>query len=344
VMAGARPLVTMIATGGTISTTTGPTGESAATLSGGDLRARVAIAGIDLVSRDIDRRPSWSLSPTEMASIATTARDLARSTALGGVVITHGTTTLELTAFLCSLFVDAPAPVVLTGAMRRADDAEPDGPRNLEDAIRVAADPGARDLGPLVVFAGRILSAGSVWKAHRTDRDAFVDLAGDVGRVSGATISIDRRAVRRPTFSGRLDDRVRLVKATPGERGDLIEAAARPPARGLVIEALPGVGGIPPDMLPAIRRVAGRMPIVIAPRSPYGTSPEVPTGGTTEPLAGLGLLSAGSLTAEQAVLLLMAALADGEDDRDARRRFQAAASAHAPGSSSRPEMRRNDGA
>jgi L-asparaginase len=324
------PLVTLIATGGTISTTTNASGKSAATLTASDLEALARLAGVRLVARDADRRASWMLSPGDMAGIAVAARDAAAGTASGGVVVTHGTTTLEGTAFLCDLFLAGDAPIVLTGAMRRADDPEPDGPANLADAIRVAADPKARGLGALVVFAGRILSGGSVWKAQRTDRDAFVDLAGDVGRVTGSEVVISRSVPRRPVFSGRIDERVGFVKAVPGARGELIDAALAGDARGLVIEALPGAGGIPPGMLPALARASATLPVVLASRAPYGVQSGTPTGGTGEPLAGLALLSAGSLTAEQALLLLMVALADGRNDTEVRARFRAAASNHEP--------------
>jgi len=329
VAAEAAPLVTLIATGGTISTTTDGTGRSAPTLSARDLEDLSRSTGVRLEARDVDRRPSWTLGPADMAAIAIAARDAARTTD-AGVVVTHGTTTLEGTAFLADLVLDTDAPVVLTGAMRRADDPEPDGPANLAAAIRVAADPCARGLGALVVFAGRILAAGSVWKAHRTDLDAFVDLAGDVGRVTAASVVVSRSVPRRPTFSGRLDERVAFVKAVAGGGGEAIDAARASGARGLVVEALPGAGGIPPAMLPALAAAAEGIPVVIASRAPYGRMPDRPTGGTGEPLAGLDLISAGGLTAEQGWLLLMAALADGDDDRDVRARFRAVASFQGP--------------
>jgi L-asparaginase len=325
----AGPLVTLIATGGTISTTTDARGRSAPTLTGRDLEGIAGVVGARLVSRDADRRPSWSLTPDDMAMIAVTARDVARESereeGRGGVVVTHGTTTLEYTAFLADLFLDVDTPVVLTGAMRRADDAKADGPGNLRDAIRVAADPRARGLGALVVFAGRILSGASVWKAHRNDRDAFADLAGDVGRVDATNMAIERTVRRRPIFSGRIDDRVAFVKAVPGAGGELIDAAVATGVRGLTVEAMPGAGGIPPGMVPSLARAATRIPVVVASRAPYGILPAVPTGGTGDPLAGLDLLSAGSLSAEHAFLLLMAALGDGTNDAEVRARFRAAA-------------------
>jgi L-asparaginase/Glu-tRNA(Gln) amidotransferase subunit D len=91
---------------------------------------------------------------------------------------------------------------------------------------------------------------------------------------------------------------------------------------GLVVEALPGAGGIPPGMLLALVDVARRLPVVIAPRAPFGRLPPNPTGGTGEPLADAPFLSCGPLTAEQAWLLLMLVLGEHPDTDAARARFE----------------------
>jgi L-asparaginase len=322
-MTGTVPrIVTLLSTGGTVSTTT-TAGRSAPTLTSRALAALVDMPDIGIVPRDLRREPSWALGPGDMAAIALAARDAARATRGGGVVVTHGTTTLEYTAFLADLVLDSDTPVVFTGAMRRADEADADGPANLRDAVRVSVSPDARGLGALVVFAGHIISGQSAWKAQRVDRDAFVDCAGEVGRVGEGGIEIRRRVARRPLFSGRLEERVMLIKAVPGGDGRLVDAVAGSEVRGLVIEGLPGSGAIPPGLLDAVARAAERLPVVVASRSPCGTLPPAPTGGTGEPLRGLDLLSAGSLTAEQAWLLLMASLGDAADAEDARSRFRA---------------------
>jgi L-asparaginase len=326
--------IAILTTGGTIATTNDPsTGRSSPTLG-----VRVAdladVEGIKVVSEEVSSVPSWRLDPLEMARIARRAVTYAERAGVDGVVVTHGTTTLEYTAFLVHMLLGSDTPVVLTGAMRRADDREPDGPANLRDAALTAAGFEARGLGALVVFAGRILGGGRVWKANRSDRDAFVDLSGrDVGSIRAGTITIDDRPARLHPFDGELEPRVRLVKLTPGTDGADIESAAVRGARGLVVEALPGSGGVPPGALEALSSVADRMPVVVASRAPFGRQPDAPTGGTGEPLAGLPLLSARSLSAEQAWLLLMLVLGESPDfDPAARERFNTvAAGASAPG-------------
>lgn len=319
--------VRLLTTGGTISTKVDPkTGHSAPTL-GPEVGRLAGVEGVVVSVEEVTSQPSWMFDPPEMARIARRAAAAAEDATTSGVVVTHGTTTLEYTAFLVDLFLQAETPVVLTGSMRRADDAAPDGPSNLHDALLVASSPEARGLGGLVVFAGKILAGGHVWKARRSEDDAFVDLRGRlVGTVRDGNVDISDRPSRPGSFSGEIEPRVSFVKVTPGTSGDAIVAAARSPIMGMVIEALPGSGGIPPKALTAVREVAQRIPVVIASRAPFGRQSDIPVGGTGEPLEGISLLSAGRLSAEQSWLLLMVVLAEtNRDGSDLRERFAAVA-------------------
>ena len=325
-----RPAVVLLTTGGTVSTEIdATTARSRPSLDAASLASLVRRRDIEVRAMEVARRASWELDPLDMLRIATAARDAAGDPTVSGVVVTHGTTTMEYTAFLTDLLLEGDRPVVFTGAMHRSDDPRPDGPGNLRDAIRVAAWPEASGLGCLVVFSGRIMAASSVWKARRAGTDAFVDLAGDVGAVSTRTIRMLRRPERLPAFTAVLAPEVVLVKAVPGAGGHLIDAALQAPVRGLVVEALPGAGGIPPGMRPALVAAARQVPVVIASRAPYGSLPPEPTGGTGEPLHGSRILSAGRFTAEQAFVLLMIILgahADAEAAREAYKKAVATAS------------------
>ena len=307
--------VRLLATGGTIATTTDPaTGRSAPTL-GPDVAALAAVDGVEVTVEVLAGEPSWALSPADMVAIAGRAAAVAREPGVDGVVVTHGTTTLEYTAFLADLLVDGDVPVVLTGAMRRADDPDPDGPANLRDSIAVAASAEARGSGAMVVFAGRIIAGRHVWKADRSRVDAFVDLSGARRTCAdlSAGLSLGRRK-SRIGFRPAIEPNVGFVKVVPGSSGAMIDAALAAGPTGLVIEALPGSGGITPWALPALSAAAARIPVVIASRAPFGTQARVPTGGTGEPLVGIPLLSAGRLSAEAAWLLLMVVLGQGPQD------------------------------
>jgi len=300
-------------TGGTIATVTMPNGTTAPEASPDGL-----ISGLseDVGPVRLEPRapmPSWAFGPEDMLSIALRIREIARQHDTAGLVVTHGTSTMEYTAYLSELFLDTAFPVVFTGAMRAADDAVGDGPDNLRHACALARESGAARLGVVICFNGEILSSRDAYKKHRRDRVAFEDLRGRVGTVSAGRIAIERQPVRTPPLNGSIDSSVAVVKAYPGSNGATIDAVVAGGAKGVVVEGLPGVGGIPVAMQEALRRHAvGGVQIVVSSRAPSGDIPSPPTGGTGEPLADMGLLSAGSLTTEKAWVLLMACLGQSE--------------------------------
>lgn len=311
-------IVRLLATGGTIATI----GTGAAARPALDAGALGVASGLAVETEQVSQQPSWALGPEDMWRLAIRVRDVAGEDGVAGVVVTHGTSTLELSAFLADLYLAGDVPVVFTGAMRRADDPAPDGPTNLRASIELAGSAQARGLGVLVCFAGEILSAREAWKAERSAERAFIGLAGGVGRMGSDGPKIHRRPVRPRPFTTRVEPRVALVKAYPGAGGALLRAAVGAGVRGIVVEGFPGAGGVPPPMHAALgeTRAAGVL-IALASRAPFGRLPDA-GGGTGSPLAGLDLMSAGDLTAEKAWVLLCAALGETADAGEARRRFE----------------------
>src|SRR3954467_1474825 len=163
-----RP-VRILAAGGTIAMTGLEDGAKLAL----DARALAAgVAGLeDVESETIVNLPSAHLTPADQLDIARAARDAAREGI--GVVVTHGTDTLEETAMLCDVVHDSEAPVVFTGAIRPASSPGADGPANLLDAVSVAASAEAAGMGVLVVFGGEIHHARCARKTDTTSLVAF---------------------------------------------------------------------------------------------------------------------------------------------------------------------------
>lgn len=318
-----RRTVEVLTTGGTIATREFD-GRSKVSLDGTALVGKISPRDdVELVIRDICRTPSWMFDSEMMHTIAHAASQAAKEPGVDGVVVTHGTTTLEYTAFLTDLYLDATAPVVFTGAMRPADSVETDGPRNLSDAIAVASDKEARGLGSVVCFGGQLIAARDAWKLKRTSLDAFVGLHGSIGTIDDGEPVIRRRPVRVGSFPPRVEKNVALVKAFPGCDGSSVDAVVGSGARGLVLEGLPGGGGLPPKMHDSVRRASEQgILVVLASRAPVGRISSVPTGGTGEPLADMKLLSAGDLTAEKAWVLLMVVLGQGGNHDDSVRQFR----------------------
>ncbi len=247
--------------------------------------------------------------------------DAAGSEAVG-VVVTHGTDTLEEVAYGVDLLWDRDLPVVFTGAMRPGDATSPDGAANLLAALRTAAEPGAGTDGVLVVLDDRIHLASAVRKTHTSDLGTFASpTLGPVGYVvEGRPRLVLRRRVRPvalPTPAGTLADwPVALLTATLGDDGRLLAAVAATDVRGLVVEGLGG-GHLPPDLAasPTLADLVARGPVVLASRTGAGETLQGTYGfpGSEADLLARGLLPAGTLTGPRARVLVTLALAGGVD-------------------------------
>lgn len=303
------PTIAVLATGGTISSRAGA-GGSVATDGERELLAGLRLPeGVRAEGIDVFRKNSFNLSMSELRGLAgAIGRQLARAD-IDGVVVTHGTDTLEESAFLADLVHDDPRPVVFTGAQRGADDPGSDGPDNLADAIATAADPEAREQGVLVCFAERLLPARGLYKADTLARAPFAARdRGPVGRIVRGRPVFHLRSGRReplpvpgPGFDTR---RVDAVLCYPGSGAVAFDAAVDAGARGIVIAGT-GSGNSASALIDAIGRAVERG-IVVALGSRVPEGPVVPLyggGGAVDALRA-GAVPIGSLPVSQARILL----------------------------------------
>jgi L-asparaginase len=307
--------ISLLAMGGTISTHATAAGAlprlGAAHLAdaAGEQRGDVEVR-----ARDVLLVSSRAVTPQHMWDLAAAVREEIEQGA-AGIVITHGTDTLEETVYALALLLDTPVPVVVTGAMRVPGSAGEDGPANLAAAIAVAMTPRFAAYGPVVVFQDEIHLARWVTKTHSTRVAAFGSpSAGPVGHV------VEGRAVPLlgPLGSERLsriappDRRVELVWAVSGADGLIVEAIAER-IDGLVVAGTGG-GHAAPLLADAVLRVAaaGR-PVVLASRCAGGQVLARTYGGPGGEihLLSSGLVSAGNLPPLKARLRLLFGLSAG---------------------------------
>lgn len=317
--------VTVLAVGGTISMAAAGGAGASPELDGDALVAAVpglgAVEGLSV--RSLPNRPSSAqLTAPEALAIARAAIDEAGTGR--GVVVTHGTDTLEEVAFLCDLLYAGEAPIVFTGAMRPASAAGADGPANLLDAAVVAGSRGAAGLGVLVVFAGEIHAARAVSKTDSTAMAAFQSpRLGPLGRVAERRMLLERSVDRRPPIPAtRLDAAVPILPAALGLSGAIIHAALESGADGLVAVAL-GAGHLPPPFLTTLRRAADRIPVVTTVRPKRGAilHETYLFEGSERDLRRGGIVPAGGLSSAAARVKLLVCLGAGYDRAAIARAF-----------------------
>ena len=307
----------LLATGGTIATRATAAGRAVAA----DAAALLATVpgapggvgdglGVEVTTLDVAGRLSFAAGLDDLVALAATVREVAAEH--DGVVVTHGTDTLEETAALLALTHDRTTPVTVTGAQRPFDDPAPDGPANLAAALRWAAH--GRP-GVTVTFAGQVLPAIGVRKVHTAALTAFAA----PGR--GPLAEVDDAGVREHAVApdASLGDppaalpRVDAVAQYVGADAHALDAAVAAGARGVVVAGF-GAGNATPAVVAGARALLERgVPVAVASRTGAGPVEGLYAGGGAE-LARAGALFAGDLSPWQARLLLAVALTTAPDD------------------------------
>jgi len=310
--------VHIITTGGTIASRIDPmTGGAVPAVNAAELVSlspAIRDYATDVRATDFGMLQSWNIGPEVMRRIAVAASDALGDNAVAGVVVTHGTDTMEETSFALDLLVDSDKPVVFTGAMRNASDADFDGPRNLAAAVRVALEPSSRGRGTLLAMNAEIHAARYVTKTHTTSFSTFASPeTGPLGIID------DRGVWYRSTIGAgphvvcsSAETNVHLVKMVAGADALILNALLHARVAGIVIEGS-GAGNVPNVWNePIAACIAASMPVVLVSRCVSGRIAAVyggPGGGRT--LHSLGVIDGGWLSGPKARVALSLALGAG---------------------------------
>jgi L-asparaginase len=320
--------VAVIFNGGTISMKVDPRISAAVpTLTGEEIMAMVT--GIEefaqIESLTFSNLPGPHMTPEIMLELSKYIQNLLAREDITGVVVTHGTDTLEETAFLLDLTINSPKPVVVTGSMRNGSELGYDGPANLAASICTVISEEARNRGVLVCLNDELNCASEVTKANSMSLDTFKSPNfGPIGIVDSNVVIFYRDSlIKQHILTDSVESKVDLIKCAAGMDSSYIDFALSSNVKGLVIEAM-GRGNIPPLMVDGVKRAIDRgVPVVLVSRCFQGRvldSYGYPGGGKT--LRKLGVIYGDNLPGQKARIKLMLALSKTKDLTEIKKIFE----------------------
>lgn len=320
--------ITVIFTGGTIAMGVDPrTGGAVPLLSGEDLMTSMpdlqSVAHIDILN--FCNKPGPHILLSDIFELSKTIRGLFAQNRSDGVVITHGTDTLEETAYVLDLLISCDNPVILTGSMRNSSMISADGPANLFNAILTAAEQTSRGRGVMVVFNNEIHAARDVTKASATQLNAFRSpLFGPVGMIYGRSVRFVRQGSLRESLPvERISACVELIKFTMGMSPFLLDAIRDSSIDGVVIEGA-GVGHVSLEVAQAVKHIIDTgKPVVLTSRCYENLVFEDSYAfvGSEKYLHELGAIPAPGLGGPKARIKLILALSQTRDLKSIRSIF-----------------------
>ena len=323
-----KPRIAIIFTGGTIAMKLDVGfGGIVPSLSATQILDAVPMAGelAEIEAFEFGRFPGPHMTPELMLTLSQKATEFANRDDIDGIIVTHGTDTLEETAFFLDCTVKTDKPIVVVGAMRNSSEPDWDGPRNLRDAIIIASNPGFRGMGTLVCLSDVINAASEVSKTDTNELNTFASFDfGPVARIINQKLTIYRSPLHREQFSSdSLPAFVPLFKCYSGMDGELIKTSVERGASGIVIEAF-GVGNVPPPVYYALlEAVAKGIPVVLVSRCPVGRIEHVYAyEGAGKGLYDAGVIFADYLNGQKARIKLMIALGAGYSLEQIRDSFE----------------------
>ncbi len=279
----------------------------------------------EIVVHDFGKYPGPHMTPELMLALSKSINQELEKENYSGVIVTHGTDTLEETAYLLDLTIKTSIPVVVIGSMKNSSDADWDGPRNLMDAVSICLNKNCRDLGVLVCLNGEINAASEVTKIFTDEVDTFSSLDfGALGFVQNGRVILNRlpRKLEHIETSA-INTNVDMLTVYAGMDEKFFRLSADSGAEGLVVEAL-GVGNVPPAAFEGIRYVVEKkIPVILVSRCPAGETLDIYSyPGAGKWLHRIGVIFSDYLNGQKARIKLMLALGKTTDYDELKKLFE----------------------
>ncbi len=269
--------------------------------------------------------PGPHMTPEKMLDLSKMIQSFINQNDVDGIIVTHGTDTLEETAYFLDLTVKTEKPIVVIGAMKTSSEPDWDGPRNLVDAIHIINNPNSKKIGVLVCLNGEINAASEVTKTHTEDIETFHSLDfGSLGFVEKGRVWFNRLPRKLESFDAeKINTNVDLIKVYKGMNDKFFRFSADSNVSGLVVEAM-GVGNVPPEVFEGIKYVVEKnIPVVLVSRCPAGETLSIyGYPGAGKWLKELGVIFSDYLNGQKARIKLMVCLGINNEINQLRKMFE----------------------
>jgi L-asparaginase len=319
--------ILVVFTGGTFSMMIDEkTGGAIPRFSGKELLGKIPEAKkfANITCYDFGKYPGPHMTPQLMFKLSRTINKLLSKNKFDGVIVTHGTDTLEETAYLLDLTIKTETPIVVTGSMKNSSEKDWDGPQNLIDAIHVCLNTNCKNIGVLVCLNGEINAASEVTKIYTEQIDSFRSLDfGALGFVQNGKVILNRLPRKLETINTKkIITNVDLLTVYAGMDERFFRYSAQSNAKGLVVEAL-GVGNVPPTAFEGIKYLTEKnIPVVLVSRCPAGETLDIyGYPGAGKWLNKIGVIFADYLNGQKARIKLMLALGKTRDHERLKKIF-----------------------
>jgi len=222
----------------------------------------------DVETREFFNIPSPYMTPIRMWKLSREVQRIVNDPDITGIVVTHGTDTLEETAYFLDITVKTEKPIVLTAAMRNINELGTDGPRNVFSSLKVAVSENAKSCGAVVCLNDEIHAAREVTKTYTSNVATFESPGfGPLGIVDEDGVFFFRKSLIKTYIeTDKIEPRIALIKTFTGDNGDIIDFVRENGYKGIVLEGF-GRGNVPPEIVPAIKRcIDQKIPVILVSR------------------------------------------------------------------------------